>query len=304
MHSKELKIEAITAVAGNVPLEITLANALRLVEIGGRKDIPVAGGAAHPLVRRLITASYAHGENGLAGVEFPPARAKPTADHAADLMTRIVRSHPGEVTIVAIGPLTNVALALGADPEFPKMVKRIVMMGGSLTEGNVTPAAEFNFYVDPEAAAAVFDSGVPITMVGLNVTEQVRLNESHVQRLEAAGNPASEALARIARSSFAAMRKQGRIGGFTMHDPLAVSALLDPSILTLEDFHVEIETQGSMTAGMSVAYKNRPVAYSAPLRSAVNAQGKQNLEHNAHVATAVKPDRFFDLLLSRITAVA
>jgi purine nucleosidase len=110
------------------------------------------------------------------------------------------------------------------------MVKQIVMMGG-----NVTPAAEFNFYVDPEAAAAVFDSGMPIIMVGLNVTEQVRLNDTHVQRLEAANNPSARALARIARSSFASMKKQGYTGGFSMHDPLAVSALLDPSILTLED---------------------------------------------------------------------
>ena len=304
MHSKELNIEAITAVSGNVPLELTLANALRLVEIGGRSDIPVAGGAAHPLVRRSVTAAYAHGENGLAGVEFPEARIKPVGEHAVDLMTRIVRSHPGEVTIVAIGPLTNVALALGADPAFPKMVKQIVLMGGSLTGGNVTPAAEFNFYVDPEAAAAVFGSGVPITMVGLNVTEQVQLNETHVQRLEAAGNPSSRALARIARSSLASMRRQGYKGGFSMHDPLAVSVLLDPGVLTLGDYHVEIEIAGSMTAGMSLGYTKGRMSYSAPLQSGPEIKPEQNAGANAKVATAVKPERFFDLLLSRITASA
>jgi inosine-uridine nucleoside N-ribohydrolase len=304
MHSKELNIEAITAVSGNVPLEITLANALRLVEIAGRKDIPVAGGASHPLVRRSVTAAYAHGENGLAGVEFPAARIQPVTEHAVDLMTRIVRNHPGEVTIVAVGPLTNVALALGADPDFPKMVKQIVLMGGSLTGGNVTPAAEFNFYVDPEAAAAVFDSGVPITMVGLNVTEQVQLNDAHVQRLEAANNPSAQALARIARSSFASMRKQGHGGGFSMHDPLAVSALLDRNILTLEDFRIEIEIAGSMTAGMSVAYKRNRMTYSAPLQSAPDTKVERIAEPNAKVASAVKPELFFDLLLSRLTASA
>lgn len=304
MRSKELNIEAITAVAGNIPLEVTLANALRLVEIAGRQDIPVAGGASHPLVRRSVTAAYAHGENGLAGAAFPTARIKPVAEHAVDLMTRIVRSHPGEVTIVAIGPLTNVALALGADPEFPKMVKQIVLMGGSLTAGNVTPAAEFNFYVDPEAAAAVFDSGVPITMVGLNVTEQVQLNDTHLQRLEAANNPSAQALARIVQSSFASMRKQGRGGSFNMHDPLAVSGLLDPNILTFDDFHIEIETAGSITAGMSVAYKRNRMSYSAPLQSSPDTQIERTAEPNAKVATAVKPELFFDLLLSRLATRA
>jgi inosine-uridine nucleoside N-ribohydrolase len=304
MHSRELNIEAITAVAGNIPLEVTLANALRLVEIAGRNDIPVAGGASHPLVRRSVNAAYAHGENGLAGVEFPAARIKPVAEHAVDLMTRIVRSHPGEVTIIAVGPLTNVALALGADPEFPKMVTQIVLMGGSLTAGNVTPAAEFNFYVDPEAAAAVFDSGVPVTMVGLNVTEQVQLNDARVQRLEAAKNPSAQALARIARSSFASMRKQGYKGGFSMHDPLAVSALLDPNILTFEDYRIEIEIAGSMTAGMSVAYKRDRMYYSASLQSAPDTKVERIAKPNAKVATAVKPELFFDLLLSRLTISA
>src|SRR5579862_3593319 len=152
LRSPELKVEAITPVAGNVPLELTLPNALRLVEIAGRRDIPVAAGASAPLVRRLVTARYAHGENGLGGVDFPAPSLKPVSESAVEMIRRIVRSSPGEITVVALGPLTNVATALKADPELAKMIRAIVLMGGSLSGGNITPAAEFNFYVDPEAA--------------------------------------------------------------------------------------------------------------------------------------------------------
>src|SRR5579862_7414849 len=177
LRSPELKVEAITPVAGNVPLELTLPNALRLVEIAGRRDIPVAAGASAPLVRRLVTARYAHGENGLGGVDFPAPSLKPVSESAVEMIRRIVRSSPGEITVVALGPLTNVATALKADPELAKMIRAIVLMGGSLSGGNITPAAEFNFYVDPEGARIVFDAGVPITMVGLDVTRKVQMRE-------------------------------------------------------------------------------------------------------------------------------
>src|SRR5438874_9422829 len=164
MRSPELKIEAITPVAGNVPLELTLPNALRMVEIAGRTDIPVAPGAKAPLMRRLVSAAYAHGENGLGGAVFPEPNLKPVTEPAAEFIRRIVRKYPNEVTLITIGPLTNIATALNADPELAGMIKNLVMMGGSLSGGNITPAAEFNIYVDPEAARIVFQSGIPITM--------------------------------------------------------------------------------------------------------------------------------------------
>jgi inosine-uridine nucleoside N-ribohydrolase len=144
MRSPELKIEAITPVAGNVPLSLTLPNALRMVEVAGRTDIPVAAGAKAPLARRLVTAEYAHGENGLGGAVFPAPITKPAAETAAEIIRRVVRSHPREVTLITIGPLTNVAAALLSDSELGGMVRGLVMMGGSLTGGNITPAAEFN----------------------------------------------------------------------------------------------------------------------------------------------------------------
>src|ERR1700736_1519983 len=142
MRSPELHIEAITAVAGNVPLDLTLPNALRMVEIAGRTDIPVAPGAKAPLLRRLVTATYAHGENGLGGAVFPEPKTKPVNQPAAEMIRQIVRKFPSEVTLLTIGPLTNIATALNSDPDLAGMVRALVMMGGSLSGGNITPAAE------------------------------------------------------------------------------------------------------------------------------------------------------------------
>lgn len=300
LGSPELKVEAITAVAGNVPLELTLPNALRLREICGRNDVPVASGAASPLVRKLVTASYAHGENGLGGVEFPAPVTKPVEEEAANLIVRLVRQHPGEITLVPIGPLTNIALALRAAPDLAEMVPQIVLMGGSLSGGNETPSAEFNFYVDPEAAAMVFDSGIPIMMVGLDVTEKVVLTEERLRRLEANTKRVSRAAARIARSLVETYRKKGHGEWPVLNDPLAVSALLDPAILTFEDYHVEIETAGTFTAGESVGFKPGYRRLSARIQNAGPEPPVEEFRPNCKVAKAVDVPRFFDLLISRL----
>src|SRR5438105_14238092 len=241
MRSPELKIEAITPVAGNVPLELTLPNALRMVEIAGRTDIPVAAGAKAPLMRRLVSAAYAHGENGLGGAVFPEPKIKQVAEPAAEFIRHIVRKYPNEVTLITIGPLTNVATALNSDPELAGMVRNLVMMGGSLSGGNITPAAEFNIYVDPEAARVVFHSGMPITMVGLDVTRKTALTAEHLKALEAGQNAVSQAAAAIARKAIEQHRQGGFPSGPNMHDPLAIAAFLRPSLLKWEDYYVDIE---------------------------------------------------------------
>jgi inosine-uridine nucleoside N-ribohydrolase len=306
LRSPELKIEAITPVSGNVPLSFTLPNALRLVEIAGRPDVPVAGGAATPLVRRLITASYVHGNNGLGGVEFPEPKLKPVAEPASELIRRVVRSNPGEITIVGVGPLTNVALALKADPDLASQIKEILVMGGSLSGGNITPAAEFNFYVDPEAARIVFDSGVPLTMVGLDVTRKVLLGESHVNVLEAAQTPVSQAAAKIMRATLERMRKGRDVTVVAMHDPLTVAHLIDPTILTLKDYYVQIETSGEFTAGESVGFEYAPARFSAPMNTGQPAPESSPFpfKANCKVAVGVDPDKFFRLLIPRLTAAA
>lgn len=303
LRSPELKVLAVTAVAGNVPLNVTLPNALRLVEIAGHSDFPVAAGASSPLVRKLVTAAYAHGDNGLAGVEFPAARLEPAHEPAANIIGRLVRENPGEVSIVGIGPLTNIALALRQDPEIIPMVRNIVLMGGSLSGGNVTPAAEFNFYVDPEAAAVVFDSGIPVRMVGLDVTRKVQLTDQHVAALRAGKGAVSQAAARIADAVMQMARRDRWQGGPHLHDPLAVSSIIDPGILTLEDFRVEIETAGTITAGESVGWKRGAARQSAPLQSAASAEFETPapFKTNTQVATGVDAEKFFELLISRLT---
>jgi len=304
LRSPELQIEAITPVSGNVPLAFTLPNALRLVEIAGRPDIPVAAGAAVPLVRRLVTAAYVHGNNGLGGVEFPEPKIKPVAETATNIIRRIVRANPGEITIVAIGPLTNIATVLKADPGIAPLIKSFVLMGGSLSGGNVTPAAEFNFYVDPEAARIVFDSGIPIVMVGLDVTNKVLLHESQVRTLEAAQNPVAQAAGKIMRATMSRIKPTKDETVLAMHDPLTVASLIDPSVVTLKDYYVQIETTGEMTAGMSVGYYRGPVRRSPPMATGMDGGPISTEEYkpNCKVAVGVDPDKFFDLLLPRLTA--
>jgi inosine-uridine nucleoside N-ribohydrolase len=254
MSSPELNIEAITTVAGNGPIEVTLGNALRMVEAARRTDIPVASGPTTPLVRQLVSGTEFHGENGLAGAVFPPPTIKPVDVPAAELIRSVVRKYPGEVTLIPIGPHTNIATALLADPELAGMIRGIVMMGGSLSGGNTTPAAEFNVYVDPEAARIVFHSGIPITMVGLDVTDKVLLTEEHVRTLEAGQTPVSQAAWTIARAVLEWYRNKAYVSGPIMHDSLAVAGFLDPQLLRLEEFYIDVETSGDVTAGETVGY--------------------------------------------------
>ncbi len=301
LSSPELQIEAITPVAGNVPLELTLPNALRLLQIAGRSDIPVAAGASQPLSRQLVTARYAHGENGLGGVQFPEPTIKPVDEKAPELMRRIIRNSPGEITLIAIGPLTNLALAFREDPELPRMLKGIVLMGGSLSRGNITPAAEFNMYVDPEAAQIVFRSGAPITMVGLDVTRKAVLSEENITVLERSATPVGRAAGQITRAILEHTRKAGYQTGPTMHDPLAVATVIDPSLVKLYDYQIEIETTGEFTAGATVGYDRAPLRRSAPALDAVDAQQQSSkFQPNARVALDLDPGRFFKLLIGRL----
>ena len=321
MRSPELKIEAITAVAGNVPLDITLPNARRMVESAGRTDIPVAAGAKAPLLRRLVSAAYAHGDNGLGGAVFPEPEIKPVDVPAAELIRQIVRKYPHEVTLITIGPLTNVAAALNADDELAGLVKGLTMMGGSLSGGNITPAAEFNIYVDPEAAHIVFQSGIPLTMVGLDVTRRTSLTGEHVRALLANSSSVSQAAAKIARNAIDHNRAQGFLVGPNMHDSLAVASFLDPSLLKWKEYYVDVETTGELTAGETLGYS--PTAGDLRRSPEMEKQGiaamqirgsaptiagtrvspvvKEKYVPNTNVAVDVDSARFFELLIGRLT---
>jgi pyrimidine-specific ribonucleoside hydrolase len=303
LKSPELKVEALTAVAGNVPLSLTLPNALRLVEIAGRTDVPVAAGASQPLVRELITATYAHGENGLGGVQFPDPKTKPVPESGPELIRKMVRNSPGAISLIAIGPLTNLALAFRSDPQLPRMIPNLTLMGGSLSGGNVSPAAEFNIYVDPEAAAFVFRSGIPITMVGLDVTRKAMLHEEHIETLEAGANPVSRAAGQITRATLTRMRNAHSSAiGPAMHDSLAVAAFLDPSLVTLGDYCVQVETAGEYTAGETIGYRRAPMRKSPPMANAPALAADTAFHPNAKVATDVNVERFLRMLIDRLTS--
>jgi inosine-uridine nucleoside N-ribohydrolase len=291
--SPELQIEAITVVAGNVRLELAVENALRMVQIAGRAGIPVSAGAQEPLERSLVTAT-SHGPNGLGGVEFPVPTIKPADKPAPEMIRTMVSSSPGEVSIICLGPLTNVATVLRNSPEVAKPIKEIVLMGGSLSGGNMTPAAEFNMYVDPEAASVVFGSGIPLTMVGLDVTRRCVLTEDHVRVLQAGESAISKAAGRIAGSSERAM-----------HDPLAVAAFIDRSLLRLRKYFVAIETRGEVTAGETVGYTEPPVRRSAPYRdSPLNSEMREAFSPNANVAVGVDAERFFHMFIGRLSGTS
>jgi inosine-uridine nucleoside N-ribohydrolase len=321
LRSPELKIEALTPVAGNVPLALTLPNTLRMVEIAGRPEIPVAAGAKAPLFRRLVTATYAHGENGLGGALFPEPKLKPINVPAAEVIRQVVRKYPHEVTLITIGPMTNVAAALDADPELATLVKGLVMMGGSLSGGNITPAAEFNVYVDPEAAKIVFQSGIPITMVGLDVTRKTSLTDEHQRVLQANPDPVSQAAAKIARNAIDHTRAQGFTVGPNMHDSLAIAGFLDPSILKWKDYYVDVETTGELTAGETLGYSpssgdlqrkaelekqaaaEMQIRGSAPTLAGTRTSPviRDKYVPNSKVAMEVDSARFFDLLIGRLS---
>ena len=300
MCSPELQIEAITVVAGNVRLDLGLLNALRMIQIAGRHDIRVSAGAQAPLERRLVTAT-SHGSNGLGGLDFPVPTSKPVDEPATEIIKSVVSDSPGEVSIIGIGPLTNVASALRAYPNLGKQVREIVVMGGSLSGGNMTPAAEFNMYVDPEAASIVFESGVPLTMVGLDVTRKCILTEEHVRALAIGSGAISQAAARIAKNDLERAR-QGGLDSRAMHDPVAVAAFIDRALVNLRQYFVAIETRGELTAGETVGYREAPIRRSASYQSSSgNSETAGAYLPNANVAVDVDAERFFRMFVGRLS---
>jgi inosine-uridine nucleoside N-ribohydrolase len=280
LASPELELVGVTTVAGNQTLDKTTRNALVTLEVGGRSDIPVAAGEAAPLSRELRTAAHVHGETGLDGPELPEPQAQPVAEHAADFLAELI--DPGTV-LVPTAPLTNIALLLERHPEASERIERIVWMGGAIGEGNVTPAAEFNAFVDPEAAAAVFASGIPITMIGLDVTHKALFTRAHAEQLRESGR-AGRFVAEL--SDFFQRFHETSYGfeGSPIHDAMAVAQVIDPTLVTTRHANVAIEARSELCDG----------------RTVVDLRGITGREPNADVGVDVDAERFLNLLVSRI----
>lgn len=261
---EEFRIDALTTVFGNVQVETATQNAIRLVEMVGRLDVPIYSGAAEPLVERnLHFARDVHGDNGFGNVELPPPRGQATAGYAAVELARRVVEAPGEFTILALGPLTNVALAMRLEPRVVTSVKEIIYMGGIVSgPGNVTPLATANVLNDCEAAKVVFDAGMPLTMVGQDVTRSVRVQPERRERIRRANRPISEFVYQITAFYADAYVKE-RIPGFPVHDLLVMAYALRPELFETRRLRVEIETHGRVTRGMTAA-DFRPYSAQAP----------------------------------------
>ncbi|WP_020605974.1 pyrimidine-specific ribonucleoside hydrolase RihA [Spirosoma spitsbergense] len=246
-------IKAITTSAGNQTQAKTLKNALKILQLL-ETDIPVYKGCDKPLFRNLIIADYVHGEMGLDGPSLPEPTHQPESQSAVEAIARILMDSPEKITIVPTGPLTNIATFLLAYPHLKPKIERISLMGGGAFRGNMTPTAEFNIYVDPEAAAVVFSSGVPITMCGLDVTHKALVFQEDINRFRAIGNKTGQVVAELMDffSIFYRRERPELNGGAALHDPCAIAWLIDPTMFTSKPCYVAVETTGTLTTGTTV----------------------------------------------------
>ena len=299
LNSPELKVEALTVVPGNVEAAQGLENALKIVSLAGRCDVVVAGGAQHPLNQKLITAQFWHGKNGLAGVELPASKCKADSRFGPDLIIEMVHKYPHELTLIPVGPLTNIALAVSKDPTIASLVRDIVIMGGSISGGNVNGAAEANIYNDPEAAQIVFNAGWKVTMIGSDVGERTLMTRKHLQTLQAEHGPESEFVAKLA-DFYLTRSEKSAYSGAAMYDPLAVGTVIDPTLVTLKEMHVDVETRGEFTRGETVANRMGSNENNVPHGDHYEVEGVIELKPNARVCVGSDADRFVNLLVSRI----
>jgi inosine-uridine nucleoside N-ribohydrolase len=283
LASPELELLGVSTVHGNTSLANTTENALRVLELAGRTDVPVAAGADRPLMREAAAAADVHGESGLDGPDLPPAATAPVAAHAVDFLAERLLAAPAPVTLIPTGPLTNVALLLARWPQAAERIERIVLMGGAIAEGNVTPAAEFNVWVDPEAAARVFGSGLDVTMIGLDVTHRALLTPEHAGALREAGRIGAFVAdlhgfyARFHAAVYA-------WDGAPVHDALAVAHVIRGDLVRTERRNVEIDCASELCRG----------------RTVVDLWRRTGREENAWVGVDLDAGGFLGLLVERL----
>lgn len=283
--AENIDLVAVTTSAGNQKPERTFANARKLLTLAHREDIPVAMGAQRPLLRELIIAEDVHGKTGLDGADLPDPSVPPLSTNANDLIADILSKSTEQVTLVVTGPMTNAAIFLLSHPELKGKIAQISYMGGACFGGNITPQAEFNIYVDPEAAKIVVDSGIPTAMFGLDVTLKAQLFNEDIQYIETIGNPVAEVMANLLKffnltTTKPFLAAPDHVEGVHMHDPCAMAYIIDPSIFRIMPMHVDIDTDHGISAGSTV------VDYD-------NVLGKSK---NVDVAFEIDLPRFRDLV--------
>ena len=284
---QELEVVGITTVAGNVPLDKTTYNALRLRELAGSTDVPIFRGCERPLVNRLVTAEHVHGASGIDGPHLPPPIGDVEAAHAVDYLVETLRFSPDPITVCVLGPMTNVAMAIIKAPDVADHIAELVIMGGSFhAGGNITPAAEFNVFVDPHATHVVFESGVPLTIMPLDVTHQAQATAARTEALRALGTPVGSAVVEMLRFVERFDVARG-FDGFPLHDPTVIAYLLEPGMFQTRPALVSVSLESGVAHGMTVA----------------DWLMRDGAEANADVALQIDADRYFGLIAERLSAL-
>lgn len=289
------ELVGVTTVAGNVPLSRTTANALRLTEFFGSPEIPVIAGSSLPLTRPSVFAEHVHGADGLGGAPVPDSTRALTPGFGPDFIVDQLAAAPGEITLIAIGPMTNIALALRKEPRIVEWAREFVVMGGSYTRGNITPAAEFNFFADPEAAAVVFGAGWSPVLIGLDLTLQARVDRDVLDRWRGYGPLSNNLLVPSIGNYFDTGIGEQHLGP-AVHDACAVAYCLHPELFTTRAAQTRIETSGTFTSGMSV------VDFGVPKSDAPeDATGRTP---NSLIATELDTDGFWDVMSNAFAQVS
>lgn len=287
LASPEIQLEALTTTQGNVTLEKATRNALSVLELAHASHIPVVSGSMLPLVQPLRASATVHGQSGIGNSRLPEPQAKPISKHAVDYLIERVLAEPGELSIFPIGPLTNLAMAIRKEPGFAQAVKQLVIMGGAIIEpGNMTPLAEFNIYVDPHAAHIVFHSGIPITLIPLDVTHKCLLKWEHIERLLKVNSPITRFIKEAVEVYLKASHDLGYEGS-ALHDPLTLAMVIAPELLTLKEYYVDVDISGGVAMGKTFADVRNVLKKSA----------------NMKVAMDVRGDDFVELFLQRMEAL-
>ncbi|KKJ00937.1 nucleoside hydrolase [Prochlorothrix hollandica] len=285
MALDSLDVKAIITVAGNMPLAVTERNARCLVELAQRSQVKVYGGCPRPLLRSPLFARHVHGDNGLGGLLLPDPQVPLQPTHGVTALIEILRQSPEPVSLATLGPLTNLAVALVQAPDIAPAIAEIVIMGGAMRAGNVTPSAEFNFYADPHAAQIVMDSGIPLTLIGLDVTHQVIATPPRLERIRQLQNPVAQAVVEmVSRYGSTDQQVLGLVGP-PLHDPCVIAYLVQPDLFETKPGYVAIETASDLNLG----------------RSVVDFQGLMGHLPNATVALSIDSVGFYELLLEALS---
>jgi len=279
LASPEIQLEALTITQGNVTVEKGTRNALAVLELLHANHIPVAKGTSLPLVGPLLASDRLHGHSGLGNARLPKPAMQPVPQHAIDYLIKRFLAEPGELSLFAIGPLTNVALAIRKEPRFAGAVKEMVIMGGAIREGgNITPQAEFNMYCDPHAAHIVFHSGIPITLIPLDVTHKTMLYADQINQFKKSDSPIFRFIADSTADYIRFTESKTGIPGCALHDPLTLATVIAPELLTLEEHYVDVDISGGVSAGSTFADFHHTTGKPPNMKVALDVRGEQFVE--------------------------